>query len=177
MSDYPIVESVVFKTVEGYPGYCVGDDGSVWTLHFKRFGISNIWRKMDGTINRRGYRQFCLSRDGKTHSLLGHTLVLTAFRGRCPVGMECAHWNGKRSDNRLENLRWATRLSNHADKRRHGTILMGERSPMSKLTNADVIEIRQRRAAGEKRASVAKSKGISVSTVKRITARKLWSHI
>jgi hypothetical protein len=28
---FPYVEGVVFKDILDYPGYCVGDDGSVWS--------------------------------------------------------------------------------------------------------------------------------------------------
>lgn len=50
-----------------------------------------------------------------------HRLVLTAFVGVCPEGMEGCHNNGNCADNRLTNLRWDTHLNNLLDKVRHGT--------------------------------------------------------
>jgi len=44
-----------------------------------------------------------------------HRLVLSAFVGPCPDGMECCHNNGDPSDNRLLNLRWDTPESNRSD--------------------------------------------------------------
>lgn len=42
-----------------------------------------------------------------------HRLVLAAFRGACTKDQpEADHINGKRDDNRLENLRWASRSVN-----------------------------------------------------------------
>ncbi|MDE2095631.1 MAG: HNH endonuclease [Patescibacteria group bacterium] len=90
------------------------------------------------------YRQVCLV-DGsgnKKYSLV-HRLVLEAFIGPCPPGMECRHLNGNRSDNRLENLCWGTRIENVEDKRKHGTILRGEMNPNAKLTADTVIQIRE----------------------------------
>jgi hypothetical protein len=53
---------------------------------------------------------------------LVHRLVLLAFRGEPPTPHhECAHWNGDPSDNSIGNLRWATKVENHADRWRHGT--------------------------------------------------------
>ena len=51
-----------------------------------------------------------------------HELVLRAFSGAPPAPhYQAAHVNGRRQDNRPENLRWATPSDNDADKDRHGT--------------------------------------------------------
>src|SRR5688572_6260712 len=50
-----------------------------------------------------------------------HHLVLEAFVGPCPEGMECRHVDGSPPNNRLDNLSWGTHVENEADKRRHGT--------------------------------------------------------
>ena len=50
-----------------------------------------------------------------------HRLVLKAFVGPCPSGMEACHNNGDRTDNRLVNLRWDTKSANAFDRVRHGT--------------------------------------------------------
>ena len=50
-----------------------------------------------------------------------HRLVLEAFVGPCPDGMECCHNNGDPADNRVENLRWGTHTENIHDRRRHHT--------------------------------------------------------
>jgi hypothetical protein len=73
-----------------------------------------------------------LSKNGKLKPRMIHQLVLTSFVGPCPEGMECCHWDGDPTNNRLDNLRWDTRKNNHADKRRHGTLLTGERATMSR---------------------------------------------
>jgi hypothetical protein len=50
-----------------------------------------------------------------------HQLVLEAFVGPRPSGMECCHGDGDPSNNRLVNLRWDTKSSNVLDRVRHGT--------------------------------------------------------
>jgi hypothetical protein len=49
-----------------------------------------------------------------------HRLVLEAFVGPCPEGMEACHFDDDSSNNRLDNLRWDTSLANKVDMARNG---------------------------------------------------------
>lgn len=49
-----------------------------------------------------------------------HRLVLEAFIGPCPPGMECRHLDDNKTHNRLPNLCWGTRIENRADMIRNG---------------------------------------------------------
>ena len=49
-----------------------------------------------------------------------HRIVLEAFVGPCPPGMEACHGVGGQLDNRLSNLRWDTLSQNGLDTVRHG---------------------------------------------------------
>ena len=98
-----------WRTVPGHPRYEVSDRGRVRFAESKK----HIRRHLDD----HGYRKVGI--DGKSTSV--HRIVLLAFIGKCPEGMECRHLNGKPSDNRLKNLRWGTHAENEADKKRHGT--------------------------------------------------------
>ena len=57
-----------------------------------------------------------------------HRLVLEAFIGPCPDGMEACHANDIKSDNRLINLRWDTRAANQKDSVRNGTHSMARKT-------------------------------------------------
>ncbi len=55
-----------------------------------------------------------------------HRAVLEAFVGPCPTpNHQAAHWDGDKTNCQLDNLRWATRAENAADKIRHGTVWRG----------------------------------------------------
>lgn len=53
----------------------------------------------------------------------------------------------------------------------------GIRNAKSKLSDADVIEIRRRAAAGETNKAIAKDYGIAPSQISRIHTRKTWGHL
>lgn len=106
-----------------------------------------------------------------------HRLVLEAFIGSCPDGMECCHGDGNKTNNRLDNLRWDTKTANQADRLAHGTACVGETHPNSKLTVADVRTMRERRARGEPLKSLARAYGVTTTTICDICKRHSWSHV
>jgi len=95
--------------------YRASNMGRVYTLHEKG-------RIATGMLVRGNYRVLKACDRERRANLMVHRMVLTAFRGPCPEGMEGCHNNGNSQDNRLSNLRWDTRLSNCADKRIHKAI-------------------------------------------------------
>lgn len=103
-----------------------------------------------------------------------HRMVLLAFVGPCPEGMEACHNNGIASDNRLENLRWDTHHSNNQDRRAHGTYAKGEQHPMAKLTPEQVQGIR---SGAITKAQALRDLGISNSQHHRIKAGQSWAHL
>jgi hypothetical protein len=67
-----------------------------------------------------GYMTTSLYRNGQHVKRRVHSLVLDAFVGLAPAGMECLHKNGDPVDNRLSNLRWGTSSDNKWDIVQHG---------------------------------------------------------
>jgi hypothetical protein len=111
--------------VPGYEGlYEVSDQGRVRSLD-RRVATARGDRITRGQVLKpspsRGYQIVPLSKKGVARRTSVHLIVLAAFVGPRPSGLECCHGNGVRSDNRLENLRWDTRSENQRDAVRHGT--------------------------------------------------------
>jgi hypothetical protein len=107
-----------------------------------------------------------------------HRLVLTAFVGPCPIGMEGCHRDGDKANNRLSNLRWGTPKSNSEDRVRHGTQVRGERSHFSVLTEDDVEEMRAwYLAGGVRQIDLAERYGVKPETVYLVLSGKTWAHL
>jgi len=109
------------REVVGHPGYFVGDDGSVWTSKVKggngrAAGRLGNLKPMATHLGRRGYVQVSLDVNGRNRSRLVHQLVLEAFVGPKPNGMEGCHYpDHDKRNNRLDNLRWDTHAENAKD--------------------------------------------------------------
>jgi HNH endonuclease/NUMOD4 motif len=71
--------------------------------------------------NNFGHLKAHLSRNSKVKQVTIHRLVLAAFVGPCPEGMEVRHLNGNAGDNRLSNLAYGTKTENVYDAIEHGT--------------------------------------------------------
>jgi hypothetical protein len=109
--------------VVGYESsYEVSDQGRVRSLDRIRFdGYMLRSTVLSPSVLSDGRRKVNLWRDGRQTNALIHKLVLQAFVGPRPQGMEGCHGDGDLENNKLANLRWATKLENMDDRRRHGT--------------------------------------------------------
>lgn len=93
--------------------YDVSDRGRVRSARSGRIRRTHFSRK--------GREHLDLHRAGQRHDVQVHSLVLLAFVGPRPDGMEGCHNDGDPTHNALENLRWDTRRENNIDSIRHGT--------------------------------------------------------
>jgi hypothetical protein len=90
--------------VEGFPNYLIYKDGRVFSNKRNKFLKSNI--------NRDGYMVVYLYDNGKVKTCKVHRLVGIAYIPN-PENKRCIdHINRNKTDNRLENLRWATDSEN-----------------------------------------------------------------
>jgi NUMOD4 motif/HNH endonuclease len=152
--------------------YLVSDFGRVRSLpRIDSAGRTRAGRILSPNLSGvdRNYASVQLCRSGDQRRFKIHRMVLEAFVGPCPEGMECRHGPGGSLDNRLVNLSWGTHLDNIGpDRLRDGTLPYGERSGGAKLSADDVAAIRRRRAAGETGASLAREYGVRNSQISRI---------
>jgi hypothetical protein len=93
-------------------------------------------------ISRFGYPLVLLSAGvARKKWVLVHRLVLRAFQGEAPAGMQACHNDGNPLNARLTNLRWDSVKANMADKWKHGTMPAGESHPTSVYPDALVREV------------------------------------
>jgi len=93
------------KVVDGYEGkYAVTTNGRVWNIR------KNNWLKQHKTG--RGYYYVTLCKDNTSKNYKVHRLVGLAFVQNPDDKPQINHLNGKKSDNRVSNLKWSTAREN-----------------------------------------------------------------
>lgn len=174
------------------PGWRVGTDGTFWGRRkSKPLGyhkgtesyLSNTWTRIRGskTSNNRIIVAVTINSVRKQFQLA--RIVLEAFVGPCPIGMECCHNNGDSLDNSIDNLRWDTHKSNELDKNLHGTRPYGELINLNKLKAKDIPIIRNFAYNGKSYAwiarTISKINGISITpeAISNVVKRKTWKNV
>ena len=135
--------------------------------------------KKDGcrSSDTKGFTPSVMLAELRVSKELGVVVVLTAFVGRCPDGMECRHINGNPANNRLDNLLWGTPTENAADRDLHGTTARGERNAAATLTESQAREIKYRPRRWGMGKALASEFGVSESLVSDIRTGRTWTHI
>lgn len=118
-------QAETWRPVPGVPGYEVSDLGRVrsWRAQGRRAhdpaARATAPRLLGGTRQRYGHVCYSLRAGGQTVYRFGHAMVLEAFVGPRPEGLEVCHLDGDASNNELANLRYGTRLENQHDRSFH----------------------------------------------------------
>lgn len=158
-----------WRTVPGFPKYEVSDAGHVR-------GPRGV---MTPRMHPRGWLRVNLQRNGGRRTFLIHRLMLEAFVGPRPNGMECRHLNGCKTDNRLTNLCWGTTKENVEDAIRDGQRPdnRGERNGQAKLTVDAVREIRATPRTHGSLVALARRFGVSTDAVGDVRGGRRWTHV
>ncbi len=148
--------------------YVVSDDGRV---------IGPKGTVLRPCADRHGYRSVRVhSVNGSASSFRVHRLVMLAFVGPRPLGMQVRHRDGNPANNAVANLCYGTPRENAADKIAHGREVLGEQRWSAKLTEADARRILTE-ARGRTHQSLADEFGVSRSTVSQICRGVIWPHL
>ncbi len=154
----PVASPLKWHDIPGFPGYRVDEGGGVWSC-WKSTGrpeytqkMCNEWKRLKPQPRPEdGRKRYTLKdAEGNYRRIYASHLVLIAFVGPCPEGMEACHNNGVCTDDSRTNLRWDTPVANKADMLAHGTRLMGENHPKTKLSDDDIRQVIEIRRRGER---------------------------
>ena len=162
----------MLKEIPGYAHYFADKAGNVWSTK-----MSKEPRKLKMRLARNGYGIYWFRKEGKTIAVVAHRVVASAFWGEIPKGIEVNHKDLNKANNSLENLELITRSENYKHAVSNGAMKYGEKHPMAKLSNTDVIEIRRLLSLNIKQADIAKQFNVSQSTIYQINSGLHWAHV
>ena len=166
------IASETWRQIPSLPNYEVSDLGCV------RQRKTNRPLKAYRTHN--GYLRIELSRSGKRINKSIHELVMSAFVGSRPGGFQVNHIDGDKVNNHLSNLEYCTPQENTDHAIRIGIRNIapkGEKCAASKLTEAQIIKIREMVAHGVTQRLVGELFHTTQSNVSRIVSKESWAHI
>jgi hypothetical protein len=127
----------------------------------------------------------CIQQRGRIRLRTVHSLVAESFLGLRPEGYQVNHKNGRKDDNRLENLEYVTPREND----RHMRDILGyrerlriglERAARDKaiLNEDDAAEIRTLYALGGiSQAALSRQYGVHVMTVNDVIHQRTWREV
>ncbi|HJU36322.1 MAG TPA: HNH endonuclease [Gaiellaceae bacterium] len=132
-----------------------------------------------GTRDPNGYGRVWLRRRGRRLQLLAHRVAYELAVGAIPDGLFVCHHCDSPPCCNPAHLWAGDAQANMADAARKGRTraLKGEQSPVAKLTNAAVLEIRTRYAQGETQVALAAEFSVSPSLIAAVVHRRVWKHV
>ena len=164
----------IWKECVGFEGYFVSNFGRMKSgKKVDKKGRTRKERILILTTTEDGYKRTNLIKNGKCVHRAVHRIVYETFIAPIPSGHEINHLNGKRDDNRPENLEAVT----HAENIRYSKDVL--KSDYATYGNARMtVEQRNKifdlRAEGFTHRQIASKIGFSKTQVSNILAGKCW---
>ena len=173
----------------------IDSEGQIWRLR-KRHGKPRRkgetgYREGVGTteckkvraeyLTRDGYLLITIMIDGVKTVTGAHRVVWTHFRGPIPDGLTINHKDGIKNRNAPENLELATM----SEQRRHAIDVLkvnrnrpkGSKHPKTRLTESDVLQMRQMRKDGAMVKIIADAYRMKPKAVSAICTGRTWPHV
>ena len=179
-----------WRIIAEFPDYAASSLGEIKRVQPDLLNHRLTGRPLKQALSSTGYAQVSLCRDAKARSVRVNRIICAAFHGPAPApDYHAAHNDGDRLNNRADNLRWVLGVENEADKRRHGTALIGDkhwtksmperrakgtRHGLAKLNDEAVRRIRQDTRLHRE---IAADYGVHKAAVSNIKRGKTWSHV
>lgn len=175
LNNYPeeiVYEGTAFKMIPFAEGYYASRVGEIVSIRNKN--KTPVPRKLN---MKNGYPHFIIKSAGKNKTIMVHKAVLSAWVRMPNPGEVARHLNDVKTDNRVENLVWGTAYENGQDKIRNGRSSRGIDRPTHKLTEEDVMTIRNEYADGVGSYDLSQKFGVAQNTILGIVRGSTWKHL
>lgn len=159
----------IWKTVPDFENYLVSNLGNVLNQKYNRY--------KKPTKCQNGYWSIGLSKNGKYKFWLLHRLVAITFLPNPQNKPQVNHINSDKKDNSVQNLEWVTSKENNIHSVARDIGVKGMKVWTAKLTEQNVVEIRNRLQKGEMLVTLAKEFKVCKQTIFKIKKNKIWKSV
>jgi hypothetical protein len=181
LSDWNKSQTEFWKPIAGYANYDVSSLGRVrtrWPFKVPRTKVKRLLdepRILHQFVHPRGYCMASLAMSGKTKTQFRvNRLVTQAFIPNPLTLPDTNHKNGVKTDNRVDNLEWASDLINQRHAWDTG-LKHGQLYKMRKYSPEIVADLRRRAAAGERVGTIANEYSMDQALAWRIVKRQSYA--
>lgn len=170
----PDLPNEVWKECVQSSDYAVSNMGRVKRITFGKSVRPK--RILTPVLTTFGYHEVSL---GAGHRFPVHQLVCRAFHGEPPTPKhEPDHQDFDRTNNRANNLQWATRKENLNRSKDAGRDNSGARNGQAKLTDETALQIiHLLQTTNLKHAAIGEPFGVSDAAVQQINVGRRWKHL
>lgn len=123
----------VWKYIDEYPNYIISNLGRVKNTETGRI--------LSEKIDKDGYREVSLRKNGKSTLKKVHRLVATAFIPNPDNKPQVDHIDGEKGNNNLNNLRWVTRKENMNNPNTYKKLGQHTRKPIIQVNVDNTIRL------------------------------------
>ena len=162
-----------------FPNYRIRENGIITRIKKTKGGGAGVILRGYAYPGTKYIMHEIVNRNGKRVRISAHRLILEAFNGAPPTKEhQCAHYDGSRTNNHINNLRWATPKENMSDRGRHGRNQIGIKNCKAKLTEGNIKVIRSLYTGKYGQLSqIGRQFNIKPNTVDHIVKNRHWRHL
>lgn len=145
----------------------------LWVADEKTGSVYSVQaHKPVGCYNQKGYLVATLHLEGERKQVKLHRVIWIKIYGIPPIGKMIDHINGKKDDNRIENLRLADPILNSHNRRSYE----GEGNPAVKINKIMVSRIRKEYGDIKSYSILSKKYKVSRTLIAKIIRKEIWKN-
>lgn len=158
------------KIIPTFPNYLISENGTIYSLCFKRL------KKLKAYPNMHGYMTRTLWRNNNVFCCKIHRLVALTFLKKPKNFNWVNHKDCNRRNNHVSNLEWSNRLNNTEHAKKNGRYVRGKNHPNCILTKTEAYYIKFN-SSDLSYSKLANKFGVSVSTIYLIKNNLNWKYL
>jgi hypothetical protein len=164
----------VWKSIKDYPNYQISNLGNVKSLNnYKR----NYYKILSPSLSKSGYYQIGIRLDKKRIYHTIHRLIAIHFIDNNENYKCVNHKDGNKLNNSIENLEWCSYSINNKHAYDNGLNKNNENHGRSKLSNSDVLLIKESLINNISQRKLAIQFNVSQACINYINVNKTWANL